>query len=275
VESALRQTRRAEEVVVVDDGSTDETAEVLAPYGDRVRLVRQPNRGVASARNTGVAETSGELLAFLDADDEWLPRKLERQVERIEQERDCGLVHCGVEEIDDDGRRLGVRADGIEGRVAGRLLRFDGASILGGGSAALIPRSVFDQVGGFDPELSTSADWDLYYRIAIGHTVAFVDDVLVRYRVHPGAMHTNIDVMEHDMLHAFGKAFGGQAAAPPAIASIAYANLHYALAGSYFHAGRPWKFAEHTLRSLVRSPRVLPRFLAFPARRLPPRQTRS
>jgi len=214
-----------------------------------------------------VGRTTGDLIAFLDADDEWLPEKLERQVARIEREPGMGLVHCGVEEVDGDGRPLSTRTDGIEGDVAERLLRFDGAAILGGGSGAIVPRAVFDAVGGFDPLLSTSADWDLYYRIATGYRVGFVDEILVRYRLHGAGMHTNVDVMEQDMLRAFSKAFAAPVAPEPA-ARVAYANLHYVLAGSYFVAGRPWKFGEHAARALVRSPALLPRFLAFPARRV-------
>jgi glycosyltransferase involved in cell wall biosynthesis len=252
---------------VVDDGSTDATADVLAGFGDRVEVVRQRNAGVAAARNAGVARTSGDLVAFLDADDEWLPAKLERQVARIQGDPGLGLVHCGVQEIDGDDRPLGVRTDGIEGHVAERLLRFDGAAILGGGSGALVPRAVFDDVGGFDPLLSTSADWDLYYRIARAHPVGFVDEVLVRYRVHGAGMHTNVDLMARDMLRAFSKAYRVQPRPAPD-ARLAYGNLHYVLAGSYFVAGRPWKFGEHAVRALARSPALLPRFLAFPARRI-------
>lgn len=253
---------------MVDDGSTDDTPEVLARFRGRVAVVRQPNAGVSSARNAGVARTAGDLVAFLDADDEWHPEKLARQIARLEREPDLGLVHCGVEEIDGDGRPLGVRTEGIEGHVAGRLLRFDGAAILGGGSAALIPRTVFDGVGGFDPLLSTSADWDLYYRIAKDHSIGFAEGILVRYRMHGTGMHTNVDLMAHDMLRAFSKAFASEPPAGAPDARVAYANLHYVLAGSYFVAGRPWKFGEHAARALARSPALLPRFLAFPARRL-------
>jgi glycosyltransferase involved in cell wall biosynthesis len=268
LESVLTQTYPALEIVVVDDGSTDATGEVLAGFRGRVAVVRQPNNGVSSARNAGVAGSAGDLVAFLDADDQWLPDKLARQIARHVREPDLGLVHCGIQEIDADGRALGVRTEGIEGRVAGRLLRFDGAAILGGGSAALIPRTVFDRVGGFDPLLSTSADWDLYYRIAKDHPIGFVDEVLVRYRLHGAGMHTNVDLMAQDMLRAFSRAFASELPADAPEARVAYANLHYVLAGSYFVAGRPWKFGEHAARALVRSPAVLPRFLAFPARRL-------
>ncbi|MGH9224460.1 MAG: glycosyltransferase family 2 protein [Acidimicrobiales bacterium] len=273
MESVLSQTLAPHEVVVVDDGSTDETPQVLAGFGSRIVVVRQPNRGVSAARNAGVARASGDLLAFLDADDEWLPRKLEQQVARMAHEPGLGLVHCGVDEIDAAGRTLSSRLDGVEGDIAERLLLFNGVAILGGGSGALIPRTVFESARGFDTQLSTSADWDLYYRIAAGHRVGFVEEVLVRYRVHEGGMHTNVDLMERDMLRSFAKAMGSGHHVSPAIARRAYANLHYTLAGSYFVARRPGKFAEHALRAVARRPSVLPRFLAFPVRRFRRRAT--
>ena len=80
VESVLLQTAASREVIVVDDGSTDDTARVLAGFGGRIRVIRQPNRGVAAARNAGAALASGDVLTWLDADDTWWPRKLERQL---------------------------------------------------------------------------------------------------------------------------------------------------------------------------------------------------
>lgn len=115
----MSETNRASArgVVVVDDGSTDETPELLARQGPTVRVLRQPNRGVVAARNTG-ASIARDLLAFLDADDAWLPRKIERQVERLLAGERLGLVHCGVEEIDTQDRLVRTRLDGMEGWVS-------------------------------------------------------------------------------------------------------------------------------------------------------------
>ena len=95
----LRQTRAADEIIVVDDGSTDDTEAVVTGFGERVRYVRQENAGVCAARNRGVAESSGDVIAFLDADDIWHPEKLEKQLEKFAEDPEIGLVHCGMPRI--------------------------------------------------------------------------------------------------------------------------------------------------------------------------------
>jgi glycosyltransferase involved in cell wall biosynthesis len=268
IESALAQTRSPHEVVVVDDGSTDNTRAVVASFGRKIRALRQENRGVAAARNAGVSFSSGEVLAFLDADDEWRPEKLEKQVPRIEVDARVGLVHCGIEEIDSAGHRVGLRLDGLEGSVARDLLLFERGVILGGGSAAIVSKAALADAGGFDESLSISADWDFYYRIASRYQVAFVPELLVRYRRHEANMHANISVMERDMLRAFEKAFGEP---PPEIAAVrrrAYGNLHMVLAGSCFRAGLLRPFLRNACWSVRLRPRNVFRLLGYPIRAL-------
>jgi glycosyltransferase involved in cell wall biosynthesis len=267
IDSALSQTHAPSEVIVIDDGSTDNTPEALSGYGNRIRTVRQPNRGVAAARNAGVALASGEFLAFLDADDVWLPTKLERQVARFREEPDLGLVHCGVEEIDEDGALLRRVQDGLDGWVADAMLMFKRSVILGGGSGAMIPLALFKEAGGFDEVLSTSADWDLYYRVARRHRVGFVTDVLLGYRIHGSNMHTNISVMERDMIRGYLKAFIN---ADPHLTSLrrrCYGNLHRMLAGCYFRAGDYSAFFRHSIKALVLTPGNIGWFLRYPVRR--------
>ncbi|MCC2671069.1 MAG: glycosyl transferase, partial [Armatimonadetes bacterium] len=188
---------------------------------------------------------------------------------RLQEQPDAGLVHCGVEDVDADGRQLRIHADGMDGPgsdVADEMLLFRRPTVLGGGSGVVIPRRVFDAVGGFDLRLSTSADWDLYYRIARRYPVAFVAEPLLQYRLHGSNMHGNIHAMERDMLLAYEKAFAEERR--PVLRRRAYGSLHRVLAGSFFGAGNHRDFVRHVLRALIFTPGAAGYFLSFPLRRL-------
>jgi glycosyltransferase involved in cell wall biosynthesis len=266
IESVQRQSYTNLEVIVIDDASTDDSGDLLRHYARRVRWFTQQRQGVSAARNRGVQESRGTLVAFLDADDCWLPTKLQRQVERWCREPELGLVHCGAEMIDDSGNPLQSRLDGSEGWVAKEMLRFRRSVIPFAGSTALVSRRVFDVVGGFDARLSTSADWDFCYRVATRHRIGFVPEALVRVRMHQTNMHANIRVMEHDMLLAYAKAFRDASPQMRRIVRRSYGNLHMVLAGCFFRAGKPVDFARHALNSLWLTPENCTHLLGFPLR---------
>ena len=177
IDSVVGQSYPHVEIIVVDDGSKDGSREILAGYGGKIRTIFQENQGVSATRNNGVKESDGEFIAFLDADDAWLPTKLEKQVQRFREDSSLGLVHVGVDEVDADGGSLVERLEGVEGNVSATLLMSKREGVLGGGSGFMVPRRVFEEVGGFDLRLSTSADWDLFYRIRERYAVGFVPEI--------------------------------------------------------------------------------------------------
>ncbi|MCT7976488.1 glycosyltransferase family 2 protein [Laspinema olomoucense] len=267
INSVLSQTYPIKEIIVVNDGSTDNTAEVLASYCDRIQVIYQKNQGLSAAKNVGANHATGDLLAFLDADDIWLPHKLERQVDRFIVEPNLGLVHCGLEIIDATGCVTDRQMNGLEGWVAQEMLKLSRPVILGGGSGAVIPRNTFLSVGDFDPGVSVSHDWDMYYRIARSQEVGFVPEVLLQYRVHGQNMHSNVQKMERDMLLCFSKAFGKENLSEISnLRRQAYGNLHRMLAGSFFQAKQPLSFMYHFLKSLWFTPNSFLYFLDFPRR---------
>ncbi len=179
IKSVLAQRLPDWELIVVDDGSTDETCDVVCRFEDgRIRLIREPkNGGQASARNTGIGSARGKYVALLDSDDEWLPEKLAADVRAFETGGDSvGLVYCGKRLVGPDNELLLVRMPTIRGRIYKDLLAWD---CIGSCSRVTIRKSVFDQVGGFDQSLRCYEDWDMWLRAAKVSEVASVHECLV------------------------------------------------------------------------------------------------
>lgn len=255
IESVLAQTHKNVEVIVVDDGSTDDSKAVLASFGDRIRTIFQQNQGVSAARNRGVAESNGDFLAFLDADDAFLPSKLEKQLELFRADEEIGLVHVGMVNVDPNGIEGAKHLEGMQGHVSDDLLLFERPVLIGVGSTSLVPRPIFDEVGGFDPMMTTAADWDFGYRVSVKYRVGFVPEILLRYRIHNSNMHSNIAAMEHDTLLSYKKAFSETA--PRVQRRACYGNLHKVLAGSYLQSGNHGGFARNAVKSLWYRPSLL------------------
>lgn len=188
VESVLSQTYSAIEILVVDDGSTDRSIDVLAKYAGRLRLIRQPNAGVANARNAGVEASRGEIVAFLDQDDWWQPTKIEKQVSVFVSDPEVTLVHTGTAHFDDQAKKFVGRlnpncaADKLVGSCYQRLL-LDNCIY---NSTVAVRRSAVRRVGGFDTTIAgnTVADYDLWLRLAKDGTFAFVPEELGVFRLH-------------------------------------------------------------------------------------------
>jgi glycosyltransferase involved in cell wall biosynthesis len=238
ISSTLSQTRPPVECLVIDDGSSDGTPDAVRRLGTEVTYIRQERSGVSVARNRGAELARGDLVAFLDHDDVWLPRKLECQAELLREHRGTFAL-CAMEVVDPRGnvlatKRLRPRRDLLTG-----MLMFDGTETVSCSSTGLIDRSTLIGMGGFDPALSMSADWDLLVRVLLGGEVAYIDEPLVRYRLHETNMSRDVSAMERDMTHTFGKTFADRRL-PEAIRARkrrAYGRLYRMLAGSYRDSG--------------------------------------
>ncbi|MDX6423917.1 MAG: hypothetical protein QOI67_1388 [Gaiellaceae bacterium] len=195
LDSVFAQTRPADEVLVVDDGSTDDTRDVLDAYRDRVRVVHQENAGRSGARNRAVEEARGELLSFLDSDDRWLPGKLERQVPLLEGNAGVAMVHGHVDVIDGNGEVLA--AETAHHHELFSAAHRNGVSYAGYAfdcrcfSSALTARvSKVKDVGLYDPTLLLD-DYDLYLRLALDGEIVFLEGpAAALYRLHEGQMTT-------------------------------------------------------------------------------------
>ncbi len=185
IQSVLDQTYQDFELIVVDDASTDNTEEVVKSFNDeRLRYIRHnENSGSSVApRNTGIEIARGEYIAFLDSDDEWLPQKLEKQIDKFNSvSPDVGLVYCGYAGV---SKRTGETLFKVMNAKRGDVFRLIVERNIVGGPTVLIRRECFQKTGLFDKGFLSFQDWDMWIRIAKYYKVDFVPEILVKYCVH-------------------------------------------------------------------------------------------
>ena len=201
--SVRRQSRRAAEVIVVDDGSTDETCCGIEREFPEVSLLRQENRGVSAARNRGVAAATGDWIAFLDSDDEWLPVKLERQLAALEESPGYRLCHTGEIWIR-NGRRVNPRRR--YAKRGGWIFEACLPLCAIAPSSVLIGRDLLEEIGGFDESLPAGEDYDLWLRICCRWPVVLVDEPLVvRYAGHGDQLSSLVPALDRYRIRALEK----------------------------------------------------------------------
>jgi glycosyltransferase involved in cell wall biosynthesis len=209
IDSALAQTLPAKEVIVVDDGSTDETPDVLAAYGDRITVLHRQRGGVGAARNAAMAAATGDYFGFLDADDAWDPRKLEVQIALAQRQPATALIGCGYRTVDETGTQLAEHA--VKGKLTlspkdavAALLLFE--THVGGTSGVLVRADIARLEGGFHEQLVYAEDWDLWMRIASHTGLLISDETLVSIRQHQGGTFRNAERLATGMLSACERA---------------------------------------------------------------------
>ncbi len=267
IESVLAQTYPIAEIIVVDDGSTDNTKKVVAAFGEKVCYIEQEKSGVCAARNNGAKQSSGDYIAFLDADDVWLSEKIEKQIAKFREDQQIGLVHCRMREFDtESGETVRLHLEGEEGWVGDELLLYNKTVIIGPGGTIVVSREAFEAVGGFDTALKVGEDWDFCYRIARKFKVGFVREILVDYRYHGKNSSLNAEEMERSMKICFEKAFNAEDKNILQFRRKAYGNLHTQLASLYFRLGNYGQFRKHLLKGFWLAPGNFNRYIMFPLR---------
>ena len=196
LESILAQTRPADEVIVIDDGSSDDTGEIVRSYGSRVRYIFQENSGVSTARNRAVSAATSEWVAFLDHDDEWLPRKLERQAAAVEADPGAMVCYTALEVRNIDGREW------VEHIPVERIWPLARLRNPFPPSVAMVRRSAFLEAGGFYEGLKRAGveDWEFFARFLSRHRAIALTEPLARYHAVPNSASRNYQRMLADSL---------------------------------------------------------------------------
>lgn len=259
VDSVLNQTYKSIEVIVIDDGSKDNTKEVLKRYDSAIKYIYQENKGASAARNTGVRISKGEFIAFLDADDIWLSGKLSEQMKLILSDNSIGLVSCSGYEIGEEGKviRLFQKTDYAS---KGKLLKMLCLkNIISGGSEALVRKECFDKVGRYDESLvsSLAEDWDLWLRIAPLYNIRFISIPLVKIRVRANSLCSplNAEQMLCNELQILKRVFSSS--------GLKFSRLMKQRAYSYRYYSAAVAYKE--CKDIVNSRRCLKKsFLTFP-----------
>jgi len=188
LDSILAQTYPDVEIIVVDDGSTDNTRQVLEPYGGRIVYLYQENQGESVARNRGIEAAGGEFIAFLDADDLWLPTKLERLVAAMDLYPEAVLAYSYAYAVDASGQRMRFRGSDLlcqgEAGLHQVFPRLVTENMIANPGTALIRRRFLTGMTAFDPAIRWGEDWDLWLRLSLKGPFAFVAEPLACYRMH-------------------------------------------------------------------------------------------
>ncbi len=246
IESVRAQAYASWELIVAIDGSTDGTADVVAGFEDpRITAVTlAENQGPSAARNAAIAVARGEYVAFIDDDDEWLPDKLTRQVAMLLADPDLGLVHGGVLDVMEDGRRLeripprgarSYRANLIRDRLAL--------------STVVVRRSALDRVGGFEPSLRSFEDWDLWTRVLRLYASDYLPEVVTIAVQRPGSlMHGNVTGLARDRAAVVRRNWRQIRAHGLGKQALAY--HHYFVGGLLLVSGRGPEARRRAVRSL-------------------------
>ncbi len=185
INSVLSQTYEKYEIIVVNDGSTDNSLEILEAFSDKITVIQSENYGAAHARNLGILHSKGEYISLLDADDYWHVQKLEKQIDSITSSN-SDLVYCASNVIDVDRHLINILRPKFSGNCYEQFKKFPtSAIIVAGCSSSLFSRKILASSGLFNTKVTPpSEDWDFFRRVSRGGKIDFLEEVLVTYRLH-------------------------------------------------------------------------------------------
>lgn len=237
--SVLNQTYQNFEVLVINDGSTDGTENIINEYATRdtrLRVINKANSGVSDTRNRGIQEAKGDVLFFLDADDIWNKNNIEEKLNYLQLKK-SEAVFSACEMIDEKSISFSTYLGGSEDLCLDDMLQSKG-NYTTAPSGIAITKTVVNTIGCFDVNLSNNADQDFFIRIlAAGFKIGYISDALWKYRIHSASMSKNVRLLEKDILYVFDKAARNHLFRSFLFKQKCFAKIYLTLAGSWWKNG--------------------------------------
>jgi glycosyltransferase involved in cell wall biosynthesis len=246
IESVLNQTYTDWELIVVNDGSSDRTKDIISNYcqkDNRIKLIDKKNEGVSATRNVGIYEARGTLIAFLDADDVWVPENLSEKVELLNN-NEIDWVFCDMKLIDSNSNYTGKIEFGNDEDILKHYLLWDRSVVPGPCSNIVVKRKCIEDGLRFDSQFSTAADQDFCFNLSSKYKGKRIPKILWNYRVLTNSMSKNIAVMERDHIGVYKKALQNNLFNTYWFKQKCFSNLYLVLAGSW------WVNGDNKMRSI-------------------------
>lgn len=243
IESVLNQNYKNFELIIVDDGSNDNTKSQIESYlqSPNVKYIYQENKGLAAARNLGIKNSKGEFICFLDDDDIWKPEKLQKQIDFFEKNKDdkTGMVFTSIELINERGIKIGIQSHIARGDVYKELL-FE--NLVDSPSSVMIKKEVFDKIGIFKEHMRSAEDRELWIRIAKKYHIYSINEHLVSYRIHSNKMSVHHKKME---FYTFAAIYYALEDDKYIDEDLVYNNLYQKFAKKHFNLGNYKEFRRY------------------------------
>ena len=253
IESILGQTYGNIEVIVVDDGSTDDTKNKLQLFGDRIHYIYKQNGGACSARNVGIKQATGEYIALIDCDDIFYPEKIAKSIECLEKKPDYGFVYTGAYFINGDGDVISehrISDYPTSGLIASRLILKNFIC----NSTVVVRKECFKEVGYFDEKIFIPADWDMWLRLSEKYKAAYIDDKLTGYRLTDSYTASNVETGINETVYVLDKAFSRNNHISSGLKKRCLANVYFSYGLDYAVMQDFKKSRETLLKAVLNKP---------------------
>ncbi|MCL4857446.1 MAG: glycosyltransferase, partial [Flavobacteriales bacterium] len=239
IESVLNQTYSNWELIIIDDGSKDNSSKIITSFlaDSRIKYYYQENKGVSTARNNGISKVNGVYIAFLDADDVWTPTNLEEKINELQSDT-IDYVFSNKEHINEDSSSMNIFSNGTDVNLLHHFLLWDRTVIPGPASNLIVKRKCLDSGLRFDPTFSTAADQDFCFNLAAKYTGKLITKPLFKYRILTNSMSRNIATMEKDHIAVYKKAARNNLFKSFLFKQQCFSNLYLVLAGSWWKDGK-------------------------------------